>query len=71
MDIDARPYLNATGLHLAIQLRKLEMVSHLLALGASTAIKDDQYNSDARGWAAACDDASQPAQSIRALVEAA
>ena len=70
VNIDARPYRNTTGLHLAIQLCKPEMVTHLLELGAATSIRDDQYDSDARGWAAACDDGTPRAGAVRALLDA-
>jgi ankyrin repeat protein len=66
--VDARPYRNTTGLHLAIQFHKPEMVRHLLARGASTDLPDDEYGSDAAGWAAACDDGSTPAATIVALL---
>lgn len=68
--IDARPYRNTTGLHLAIQFRKVEMVRHLLSCGAAHSIADDQYNSDAHGWAAACDNGSEAAVEIRSLLDA-
>jgi hypothetical protein len=67
-DIDARPYRNTTGLHLAIQFHKPEMVRHLLARGASIDILDDEHRSDATGWAAACDDGSPSATTIIGLV---
>ena len=68
VDVDSRPYLNTTGLHLAIQLGKLEMVEHLLEVGASTGINDGHYDSDAAGWAQACDDGSPTAGAIRGLL---
>ena len=71
VDVDARPYRNTTGLHLAIQLGKLEMVRHLLELGASTTIRDDEYSSDALGWASACDKGSSPGPEIRELLASA
>lgn len=63
-DIDARPYRKTTGLHLAIQFRKQAMIQHLLDRGASTNIRDDEYNSDAAGWATACDDGSPTTTAI-------
>ena len=63
-DVDAHPYRNTTGLHLAIQFRKPEMVRHLLAREASTEMPDDEYHSNAAGWAAACDDGSNSARTI-------
>jgi ankyrin repeat protein len=53
-DIDARPYLNTTALHLAIMFTNTDAVAGLLERGASTDISDDRYHSDARGWAQAC-----------------
>lgn len=70
-DIDARPYRNTTGLHFAIQFQRAEMVSHLLDRGASVTIEDANHGSDAAGWAQACDDDSETATTIRALVDAA
>ena len=70
-DIDARPYQNTTALHFAIQFQRSEMVRHLLDRGASVTIEDANYSSDASGWAQACDDGSEAATSIRALVSAA
>lgn len=67
-DIDARPYRNTTGLHFATQFRMSAMVRHLLDLGASTTIEDDQYSSNAHGWAAACNDGSIEAKSIAAAL---
>ena len=67
-NIDARPYRNTTGLHLAIQFRKLEMVRHLLVRGAATDIADDEHGGDAAGWAAACDDGSAGSTAILALM---
>ena len=68
--IDARPYRNTTALHFAIQFHRLEMVRCLLERGASAAILDDTYGSDAAGWAQACDDGSERAGTIRELVSA-
>lgn len=68
VDIDARPYRNTTGLHLAIQFHKPETVRQLLSRGASTNIVDDEFGSDAGGWAAACDDGSPAAESIVAFL---
>ena len=67
-DIDARSYRNTTALHFAIQFQRPEMVRHLLARGASVTIEDANFCSDASGWAEACDDGSEAAASIRALV---
>lgn len=67
-DIDARPYRNTTGLHLAVQFRKPDMVEHLLELGADPNILDYEYHSDAAGWAAACDDGSSEATHILRLL---
>lgn len=53
-DIDARPYLNTTALHLAIMFTNPDAVAGLLDRGASRDIPDDQHHSDARGWAQAC-----------------
>ncbi|WP_419930026.1 ankyrin repeat domain-containing protein [Candidatus Poriferisocius sp.] len=68
--IDVRPYRNTTALHFAIQFGRLEMVRRLLERGASTALVDDIYSSDAAGWAQACDDGSERAATIRELVGA-
>ena len=69
-DIDARPYQNTTALHFAIQFKRTEMVRHLLERGASATIEDTTYGADASGWAQACDDGSDTAASIGALVGA-
>ena len=67
-----RPYRNTTALHFAIQFQRSEMVRHhLLARGASVTIEDANYGSAASGWAQACDDGSEAATSIRALLRAA
>ena len=68
VDVDARPYRNTTALHFAIQFRRHDMVRHLLDRGASTTIEDDTYQSDAAGWAQACDDGSEAAIAIRELI---
>ena len=70
-DIDARPYRNTTALHFAIQFQRSDMVRHLLDRGASVTIEDANHGSDASGWAQACDDGSEAAASIRALLSAA
>ena len=70
-DIDSRPYRDTTALHFAIQFQRRDMVRHLLDRGASTAIEDANFNSTAAGWANACDDGSEAAASIRAMVGAA
>ena len=70
-DIDARPYQNTTALHFAIPFQRPDMVRHLLDRGASVTIKDAKFGSDAAGWAQACDDGSEAAASIRAMVGAA
>lgn len=67
-NVDARPYRNTTGLHLAIQFHKPEAVRQLLTRGASTDIVDDEYGSDAAGWAKACDDGSPAATTVLALL---
>ena len=67
-DIDARPYRNTTGLHFAIQFQRAGMVRHLLDRGASVTIEDANYGSDAAGWARACDDGSDTAAAIAAMV---
>ena len=48
-----------------------DMERHLLDRGASVTIEDANFNSDASGWAQACDDGSEAATSIRALLSAA
>ncbi|MCY3650924.1 MAG: ankyrin repeat domain-containing protein [Acidimicrobiaceae bacterium] len=70
-DIDARPYQNTTALHFAVQFQRSDMVRHLLDRGASVTIHDANHNSDASGWARACDDGSAAAASIKVLVGAA
>lgn len=70
-DVDARPYQNTTALHFAIQFQRLDMARHLLDRGASAAIEDANHGSNAAGWARACDDGSNTAAEIRALVGAA
>ena len=70
-DIDSRPYRNTTALHFAIQFQRPDMVRHLLDRGASVTIEDANFGSDASGWAEACDDGSEAATSIRALLSAA
>lgn len=67
-DINAGPYRNTTALHFAIEFQRSDMVHHLLDRGASVAIKDATHNSDAHGWAEACDDGSEAAASIKAMV---
>lgn len=68
-DINSRPYRNTTGLHLAIQFHKPDAVAYLLANGAATHINDDQYNSDAHGWAQACLDDTPTSRQIAELVD--
>ena len=70
-DIDARPYRNTTALHFAVQFGRVEMVRHLLHRGSSATIEDGTHNSDAAGWARACDDGSEAAATIRGLLGAA
>ena len=70
-DIDARPYQNTTALHFAVQFRRPEMVRRLLDRGASATIEDANHGADAAGWAQACDDGSDAAAEIRALISAA
>ncbi len=67
-DIDGRPYRNTTGLHLAIQFAKVEMVRHLVRIGADTSIQDDTHGGDAAGWAHACADDSPDRQAILDLL---
>ena len=68
VDVDARPYRNTTALHFAVQFGRVEMVRHLLHRGASATIEDGTHNSDAAGWARACDDGSEAAATILELV---
>lgn len=68
VNINARPYRNTTGLHFAVQFHKPDMVEQLLELGADLSILDDEYHSDAAGWAAACDDGSPEATRILRLL---
>ena len=70
-DIDSRPYRNTTALHFAIQFQRSDMVRHLLDRGASATMEDANFGADASGWAQACDDGSEAATSIRALLSAA
>ncbi len=70
-DLDARPYRNTTALHFAVQFHRAGMVRDLLDRGASVTIKDANHNSDASGWARACDDGSDAAAEIGALISAA
>ena len=70
-DIDSRPYRNTTALHFAVQFQRSDMVRHLLDRGASVTIEDANFGADACGWAQACDDGSEAATSIRALLDAA
>ena len=69
--VDARPYRNTTALHFTVQFGRVEMVRHLLHRGASATIEDGTHNSDAAGWARACDDGSEAAATILELVGAA
>ena len=69
VDIDARPYRNTTALHFAIQFRRHDMARLLLNRGAATTIEDDTYQSDAAGWAQACDNGSEAATAIRELID--
>lgn len=71
VDVDARPYRNTTALHFAIQFRRSDMVRRLLDGGASVAVEDGTYRSNAAGWAQACDDGSREATTIRWLVRTA
>jgi ankyrin repeat protein len=68
VDIDARPYRNTTGLHLAVQFHRPTMVEHLLDRGASPKIADDEHDSTAIGWAVACDDGTPAAARARELL---
>jgi hypothetical protein len=67
-DINARPYRNTTGLHLAVQFAKLRMVRHLIDRGADLGIRDDEHHGDATGWARACADGSPDRQAILAAL---
>ncbi len=67
-DIDARPYRNTTALHFAVQFQRRDMVQLLLDRGAATTIQDDTHQSDAAGWARACDDGSETATAIRQIL---
>ncbi|MGD9749604.1 MAG: ankyrin repeat domain-containing protein [Acidimicrobiia bacterium] len=70
-DIDARPYLNTTALHLAVLFTNSEAVEGLLERGASRHIVDVQHSSDAAGWARAClSDDSPASQRIAELLDA-
>lgn len=53
-DIDARPYLNTTALHLAIMFTNPDAVAGLLDRSISRDIADERHHSDASGWAQAC-----------------
>ena len=68
VDADTRPYRDTTALHFAIQCNRAGMVRHLLDRGASVAIEDGNHDSDAAGWAHACDDGSEAAVAIRELL---
>ena len=46
----------------------LAIVKRLLSAGAAVDIRDRTYNSDAAGWATACDDGSPAATTIGALL---
>ncbi|WCO68046.1 ankyrin repeat domain-containing protein [Iamia majanohamensis] len=70
VDIDARPYRNTTGLHLAVQFHKPAMVEHLLDRGANPMVTDDNHGGTAHGWAVACDDGTPAASRIRELLGA-
>ena len=70
-DIDARPYQNTTALHFAVQFQRPAMVRHLLDRGASATIKDANHSADASAWANACNDGSEAASEIQALITAA
>lgn len=69
VDIDARPYHNTTGLHLAVQFHRPAMVAHLLDRGANPTIADHNHDSTANGWAVACDDGTPAASRIRELLD--
>lgn len=71
MDINVRPYLNTTALHLAIMFHNPEAVAGLLERGASTDIPDDRHRSNAFGWAEACRNDNPDSQRIIDLLEAA
>jgi hypothetical protein len=69
-DIDARPYLNTTALHLAIMFRNPDAVAQLLARGAARDILDERYRSDAAGWARACLNDDPASQRVAELIGA-
>lgn len=69
-DIDARPYLNTTALHLAILFRNPHAVAQLLERGAAHDITDDHYHSNAHGWAQACINDNPASSQVVELMEA-
>jgi len=66
--VDARPYRNTTGLHFAIQFHNADAVAHLVDRGAALTIRDDEYSSDAAGWAQACLDGSEASLRVAHLI---
>ncbi len=70
VDINARPYLNTTALHLAILFRNPEAVAGLVERDARTDIDDDQHSSDCHGWAQACLGDDPASQRVAELLEA-
>jgi ankyrin repeat protein len=50
-DVDARGFFAATGLHWAAINGHEETVRFLLAAGADPALRDEEFGSDALGWA--------------------
>lgn len=68
VDINARPYLNTTGLHLAIMFRNPDAVAGLLERGSATDIHDDRHHSDAAGWAQACLDDNPDSRRVAELI---
>jgi ankyrin repeat protein len=50
-DVDARGFFGATGLHWAAHNGHADTVTFLLDQGADPALRDNQFDSDALGWA--------------------
>lgn len=67
-DINARPYLNTTALHLAIMFSNPDAVAGLLERGSATDIEDDHHHSDAAGWAQACLNDNPDSQRVAELI---
>lgn len=62
--IDSAPYRGITGLHLAVQFVKPNMIGRLTERGASLTAVDDEWNATPGGWAEACNDGSAERQAI-------